>query len=93
MKPSDAKDTDAESDAAAAWFVRVDSGSEPAADAGLADWLAERPANERAMERVELAVELGRRLAADPAHALHAEAARAARHPSRRALLATKGSL
>ena len=70
MKPSDAKDTDAGADAAAAWFVRVDSGSEPAADAALADWLAERPANERAMERVELAVELGRRLAADPAHAL-----------------------
>jgi len=87
MKPSDTKDTDAGADAAAAWFVRVDSGSEPATDAALADWLAERPANERAMERVELAVELGRRLAADPAHALHAEAARAARHPSRRAPL------
>ena len=86
MKPSDAKGTDG-ADAAAAWFVRVDSGSEPAADAALAGWLAERPANERAMERVELAVELGRRLAAEPGHALHAEAARAAGRRSHRALL------
>ena len=30
MKPIDAKDTDAGADAAAEWFVRVDSGSEPA---------------------------------------------------------------
>ena len=87
MKPIDAKGADAGADEAAKWFVRVDSGREPAADAALAGWLAERPANERAMERVELAVELGRRLAAEPGHALHAEAARAAGRRSHRALL------
>jgi TolB-like protein len=74
---------------AAARFVRVDSGSEPAAT--LHTWLAADSTNERALERVELAVELGRRLAADPASALHAEAVRAAQRAPRRVLLA--GSL
>lgn len=69
---------------AARRFVSVDSGSDPAADAALATWLDATPANERAFERVELAVALGRRLAADPSSALYADAARAARESPRR---------
>jgi TolB-like protein len=64
---------------AAGRFVRADSGDSAAGKTELAKWLAARPGNERAMERVELAVELGRRLAAEPGSALHAEAQLAAR--------------
>ena len=76
--------TDGLEEAAARSFVRVDA--EPAGDgnAELARWLANRPVNERAMERVELAVELGRRLAADPASPLHADMLRAVQPRSRR---------
>ena len=52
-------------DEAARRFVRVDAG-EAGADAELTAWLAERDENERALERVELTVALGKRLAADP---------------------------
>ena len=76
-------DATGDADEAARWFVRVDSGSEPNVDAALAGWLAE-PGNERALERVELAVALGRRLAADPTSALYAEAARATERAPRR---------
>src|SRR5512134_702260 len=69
---------------AADWFVRVDSADEPSSAAALSAWLVAQPANERALERVELAVELGRRLAADPRSALYAEAVRAARSTPRR---------
>ena len=57
--------------------MRIDAG-EAGADTELTTWLAERDENERALERVELAVVLGKRLAADPDSALYAEAARAA---------------
>jgi TolB-like protein len=57
--------------------VSVDAG-EQGADVALASWLAERPEHELELERVELAVALARRLAAEPGSALHAEAARAA---------------
>lgn len=73
---------------AARHFVGVDSGSDPAAEAELASWLAAHPANERALQRVELSVELGRRLAADPASALHAAAQRAVQARPRRVLRA-----
>jgi TolB-like protein len=63
---------------AAERFVRADAGAPGGAEA-LARWLAEHPANERALERVELAAVLGKRLAADPGSALFAEAATAAR--------------
>ena len=77
-------DTDAAGEAGR-WYVRLDSGA--ADDAALSAWLDERPENERALERVELAVALGRRLAADPSSALHAAAAEAARaRPRKRAL-------
>jgi TolB-like protein len=69
--------------AAARGFVRADAG-EPGADAELAKWLAERAENERALERVELAVALGKRLAAEPGSALHLESAAAARVEPRR---------
>ncbi len=72
--------TDADTDAAGEagrWYVRVDAGAADAA--ALSAWLDEKPQNERALERVELAVALGRRLAADPGSALHAAAAEAAR--------------
>ena len=86
MKQGNADSGDAAAGEAARRFVRVDAG-EPGADAELAAWLAERPDNEGALERVELAVALGKRLAADPASALYAEAAAAARvAPRRRAV-------
>src|SRR5215207_9760930 len=80
---NEASETNDGAEAAARRFVRADSGGDAFADAALAGWLAAHPDNERALQRVELAVELGRRLAADPASALHAEAARAARRASR----------
>jgi len=64
-------------------FVRVDAG-EHGAGREIAAWLDEQPENERALERVELAAALVRRLATEPGSALHAEAAAAARlqpHP------------
>lgn len=64
-------------------FVRVDAG-EPGAGDDLATWLADRSENERALERVELAVVLGKRLAAEPSSALNAEAAQATRIGRRR---------
>lgn len=78
-------DTDA-TDEAGRWYVRVDSGA--ADDAALSAWLDEKPENERALERVELAVALSRRLAADPGSALHAAAAEAARTLPRKRVLA-----
>lgn len=74
MKRRNPSDANAGADEAARWYVRLDSGSEPEADAELAAWLAAQPKNERAMERVELAAGLGRRLAADPSSALYSEA-------------------
>jgi TolB-like protein len=71
---------------AARRFVSVDAG-EQGADGALASWLAERPEHERALERVELAVALGKRLAAEPGSALYLEAAAAARIELRRRLL------
>jgi ferric-dicitrate binding protein FerR (iron transport regulator) len=50
---------------AAGRFVSLDAG-EQGADVALASWLAERPQHERALERVELAAVLGKRLAAEP---------------------------
>jgi TolB-like protein len=90
MTPTDAIGVDAAD--AARRFVRVDSGGGPDADDELASWLAAGPANERAMERVELAAALGRRLAADPASPLWEQARRAVRpralrRPAGRALL------
>jgi TolB-like protein len=68
---------------AARWFVRIDAGeSRDAAD--FIAWLDLRRENGRAFERVELAAALGKRLAADPSSALHAEATRAARLGPRR---------
>ncbi|HUQ52536.1 MAG TPA: hypothetical protein VM692_09960 [Gammaproteobacteria bacterium] len=92
MNRTDATEANDEAAEAARRFVRADSGSEPANDAELASWLAARPANERAMQRIDLAVELGRRLAAEPSSALHAEAQLAARarpRPYRTPLLRT----
>jgi TolB-like protein len=62
-------------------YVSVDAGER---GAELTEWLGERPEHERALERVELAVVLGRRLAADPTSALHAEAEAARIAPRRR---------
>lgn len=73
---------------AARRFVSADARSSPNAEAELASWLEAQPANERALQCVELAVVLGRRLAADPASALHAEAQLAAQARRRRAPLA-----
>jgi TolB-like protein len=78
-------DSDAVAEGAAGRFVRFDAGA-PGAAADLAAWVEERPANERALERVELAVELARRLASDPHGALHAEAANAVRSIERRGI-------
>jgi TolB-like protein len=71
-------------DDAARLFVGVDSRSDRDADAALVAWLDREPGNERAFQRVELAAELGRLLAADPTSALHAEALRAVRSSARR---------
>jgi TolB-like protein len=84
MKPRNAGEANDGGEAAARQFVRTDSSGDALADAALASWIAAHPDNERALQRVELAVELGRRLAADPASPLYAEAARAVRHSPRR---------
>jgi TolB-like protein len=78
MKQGNASSGDATAGEAARRFVRVDA-RERGAEAELAAWLDERPENERALERVELAVAIGKRLAADRGSALYAEAAAAAR--------------
>ena len=78
MKQGNATREDATAGEAARRFVRVDAG-DPAAEAELASWLAERPGHERALERIELAVALGKRLAADPGSPLYVEAAAAVR--------------
>lgn len=84
MKQGNATSGGATAGEAARRFVRADSGGR-GADAELREWLEERPENERALERVELGVALGRRLAADAGSALYAEAAAAARvRPHRR---------
>jgi TolB-like protein len=83
MKQGNAGSGGATAGEAARRFVRVDSG-ERGAEAELAAWLDDRPENEPALERVELAVALGKRLAADPGSALYAEAAAAARAAPRR---------
>ena len=52
---------------AAGWRVALDAAPHDAAlGARFGAWLDLSPAHERAMERVELAIELGRRLAMDP---------------------------
>jgi TolB-like protein len=91
MTRRDATGADGAAGDAADWFVRVDA-AKPGANDALAAWLAARPENERAFERVELAFTLGKRLAAEPRSALHAEAVRLAvrvsrRQPARRALV------
>jgi TolB-like protein len=83
MKQGNATSGGATAGEAARRFVRVDAGAR-GADAELAAWLAGPPENERSLERVELGVALGRRLAADPGSALYAEAAQAARLAPRR---------
>ena len=87
MTRKDSMGNEAGAGTAARRFVSVDAG-EQGADVALASWLAERPEHERALERVELAAVLGKRLAADPASALHAEAAAAARFRPPRRLVA-----
>jgi hypothetical protein len=93
----EASGTNDGAEAAARKFVRADSGGDALADAALAGWLAAHPDNERALQRVELAVELARRLAAEPSSTLYAEAARAAERAARRFrpanLLAWSGAL
>lgn len=83
MSRKDSTGNEAGGGSAAHRFVSADVG-EQGADVALASWLDERPEHERALERVELAVALGKRLAAEPGSALYAEAARAARLGSRR---------
>lgn len=78
MKQGNATSGGATAGEAARRFVRADAGNQ-GADVELASWLGERPEHERALERVELAAALGKRLAADPGSALHAEAAAAGR--------------
>ncbi len=78
MTRRDATDVERAGEEASRRFVRVDAG-EPGAGAELAQWLAERPEHERGLERVELAVHLARRLAAEAGSALHREAEVAAR--------------
>jgi TolB-like protein len=81
---------------AARLFVRADAG-EPGAAVDLASWLDERPEHERALERIDLAMALGKHLAGNPVSAVHFEALRAANAaPRRRALrhgLAWAGAL
>ena len=83
MTRTDSTGNEAGAGTAAHRFVSVDAG-EQGADVALASWLAERPGHERELERVELAAVLGKRLAAEPGSALHAEAAAAALVRSRR---------
>jgi TolB-like protein len=83
MNRKDSTGNEAGADSAARRFVSVDAGGQ-GADVALARWLDESPGHERALERVELAAALARRLAADPGSALYAEAAQAARLASRR---------
>jgi TolB-like protein len=90
MKRKEADDAGAAGEASR-WFVRVDSGDDGAE--ALLRWLEEQPANERAMQRVKLAVALGKQLAANPRSTLHAEAARAARLRPRMRPLAWSGAL
>ena len=64
---------------AAGWRVALDAAPDDTALAArFGAWLDARPAHERAMERVELAIELARHLAADP------EITAAAARPARR---------
>jgi TolB-like protein len=79
MKRTDAGLANDAAAEAAGRFVRADAGDSAAGEAELARWLAAHPDNERAMERVELAVELGRKLTAEPGSALYAEAQLATR--------------
>jgi TolB-like protein len=71
---------------AARRYVRADAG-EPGAATELASWLEERGEHERALERIDLAVALGKQLAGNPVSALHFEALRAANAAPRRAAL------
>jgi TolB-like protein len=80
MDAADSAGTAAE---AARLFVRAEAG-EPGAAADLASWLDERPEHERALERIDLALGLGKRLAGNPVSALHFEALRAANAAPRR---------
>lgn len=82
MKRRHASDGDSAGEAADR-FVRVDAGEPGAADE-LSRWLAARPEHEQALERVELAIVLGKRLAADPSSGLGGAAAHAARTARRR---------
>jgi ferric-dicitrate binding protein FerR (iron transport regulator) len=66
----EASGTNDGAEAAARKFVRADSGGDALADAALAGWLAAHPDNERALQRVELAVGLARPRAAAPSSSL-----------------------
>lgn len=78
MRAKDVTQTSSVAEEAAREFVRLDAGGPRAAEAH-STWLAAQPENERAFERVELAVALTKRLAAEPGSPLHAAAARAVR--------------
>jgi TolB-like protein len=79
----DAADRGGTAAEAARLFVRAEGG-EPGAAADLASWLDERPEHERALERIDLAMALGKQLAGNPVSALHFEALRAANAAPRR---------
>jgi TolB-like protein len=96
MSRTDSTDAVGTAAEAARLFVRADAGEQGAA-ADLASWLGERPEHERALERIDLAMALGKQLAGNPASALHFEAVRAAgaapRRPALRHGLAWGGAL
>lgn len=90
MSRTDSTDAPGTAAEAARLVVRADAGA-PGAAAELASWLEERPEHERALERIDLAMALGKQLAGNPVSALHFEALRAAnaaprRHALRRGL-------
>jgi TolB-like protein len=67
---------------AAGWFVALDAAPRDAKlEARYAAWLAASPAHERAVQRIEIALEVTRRLAADPG--LTAEISRRDRRAAR----------
>jgi TolB-like protein len=83
MSRTDSADADGTAAEAARLFVRADARA-PGAAADVASWLDERPEHERALERIDLALALGRELAHNPVSALHFEALRAANAAPRR---------
>jgi len=83
MSGTDSTDAAGTAAEAARRYVRAEAGEHGAA-ADLASWLEERPEHERALERIDLAMALGKRLAESPVSALHFEALRAANAAPRR---------